>query len=103
MVKYDDIVGSGRVLEPLTPAVLRGNWVCPGCDGGRQVCGGMSIRWPNLVTYGGWSMPCPACLGFDLASEAKALWRSYGMTDDDQELVELYAQVNAFLPAHEHM
>lgn len=37
MVKYDDIVGSGRVLEPLTPAVLRGNWVLDVTEEGRSV------------------------------------------------------------------
>lgn len=128
-VKYDDIVGSGRVLERLTPAVLRENWVCPDCSGRRRVCagcGGMSMRyelssitrsgfhkadhiywgdsrWRDLFTDCGWPMPCPACLGFDWADEAKALWKWYQRTDDDQELVEFYAKVNAFLPAHERL
>ncbi|KAJ7656273.1 hypothetical protein DFH06DRAFT_1298181 [Mycena polygramma] len=62
----------GRLVKA-TAGLLRGRFKCPECGNGRNVCpgcGGFSERFPDLATGCGWSMPCPVCIGYAVASES---------------------------------
>ncbi|KAE9388568.1 hypothetical protein BT96DRAFT_430442 [Gymnopus androsaceus JB14] len=83
-------------IQLMTGSLLRKVWghQCPECGGERSICpgcGGVSARWSELrYTDCGWNMPCPSCMGYDLAYDAKNLQRH-----GDDALEEMWKELDA--------
>ncbi|KAJ7625335.1 hypothetical protein DFH06DRAFT_1229193 [Mycena polygramma] len=83
----------GKLVDA-SATMLRSRFVCPECSDTRSVCpgcGGFSMRFPDLFTSCGWSMPCPTCIGYGMASYAK------GIQDDKTKLKKLWKKINEML------
>ncbi|KAF9065366.1 hypothetical protein BDP27DRAFT_1424931 [Rhodocollybia butyracea] len=91
-VEYESV--RGKLVE-VSAAMLRRNFVCRECKDSRSVCvplvgcGTFSKRFPKLSAGFGWQIPCPVCIGYEVASmatEAQA-----------KETDELWDDVNGML------
>ncbi|KAJ6577296.1 hypothetical protein B0H19DRAFT_552864 [Mycena capillaripes] len=83
----------GKLLRA-SAGLLRTRFVCPECGNSRSVCpgcGGFSRRFSDLFTSCGWPMPCPVCIGYGVAYDAKYI------QDDQEELDELWKEIDAML------
>ncbi|KAJ7191631.1 hypothetical protein GGX14DRAFT_481176 [Mycena pura] len=93
-VNYESL--RGKLLRA-SAARLRSRFGCPECDDSRNVCpgcGGFYGRFPDLSCGCGWPMPCPVCIGYEVASEAKdILIHRRDPEDDPTGLEELWVEI----------
>ncbi|KAJ7211154.1 hypothetical protein GGX14DRAFT_449195 [Mycena pura] len=90
-ISYDSL--RGKLLKA-SAGLFRTRFRCPECSNSRSVCpgcGGFSRRFSDLFCSCGWPMPCPVCIGFGVAYNAKDI------QDDDAELNELWKEINEML------
>ncbi|KAJ7188584.1 hypothetical protein C8R46DRAFT_25225 [Mycena filopes] len=81
-IGYDLLRGK---LLVASAGLLRTRFDCPECGNGRNVCpgcGGFSRRFGDLFCSCGWPMPCPVCIGYGTAYDAKRI-------QDDEEVSNL--------------
>ncbi|KAJ6460395.1 hypothetical protein C8R47DRAFT_1161110 [Mycena vitilis] len=91
-VEYDDALRGNLVRA--SAGMMRTRFTCPECGNSRSVCpgcGGFSGRFEGLFTSCGWSMPCPVCIGYGVAEDAKYI------QDDEEELDALWKEIDAML------
>ncbi|KAJ7782802.1 hypothetical protein B0H16DRAFT_1494420 [Mycena metata] len=80
----------GKLLVA-SASLFRTRFECPECGNGRQVCpgcGGFSGRFSDLFCSCGWPMPCPVCIGYGVAYDAKYI------QDDEEELDKLWKEID---------
>ncbi|KAJ7254060.1 hypothetical protein B0H12DRAFT_1115731 [Mycena haematopus] len=81
-------------LVRASAGLLRTRFNCPECGNSRSVCpgcGGFSMRFSELFCSCGWAMPCPVCIGYGVAYDAKYI------QDDEEALDELWKEIDEML------
>ncbi|KAJ6598432.1 hypothetical protein DFH09DRAFT_1304217 [Mycena vulgaris] len=83
-VPYDSLRGK---LIKASAAQLRARFVCPECRNKRESL----FRFHELFSGCGWPMPCPVCIGYGVAYDAKCI------QDDQKELDKLWKEIDGML------